>query len=215
MQNAEVIAIDSKQAILNAAAGILNRSGYAGLSMRELSRESGLAKSTLYHYFQDKHQIYVSVVERDMMEFQDRIVAAVNVDGDAIDRLRSMISAYFVLLNEHGIIALHALRRSGDLDCEIGEIFRNHRPRVLDPLISVIQEGIDEGLFRPVNPELTVITLFGMVNGFLAQRMLSGDDSFDYSGREDELADHTISLLLNGLLESQSPSIQSAQRYIT
>ena len=65
MQNAEVITVDSRQAILNAAEGILNRSGYAGLSMRELSRESGLAKSTLYHYFEDKHQIYLSVVERE------------------------------------------------------------------------------------------------------------------------------------------------------
>ena len=208
MQNAAVAAIDSKQAILNAAEEILNRSGYAGLSMRELSRESGLAKSTLYHYFEDKHQIYVSVVERDMVEFQDRIVAAVHTDGDAIDRLRSMITAYFVLLNEHGNIALHALRRSGDLDCQLSEVFRNHRPRVMEPLVGVIQDGIDQGIFHSVNPELTVISLFGMINGFLAQRMLLGDDSVNFDGREVELAEHTISLLLNGLVKSTAVAIQ-------
>jgi AcrR family transcriptional regulator len=204
MQNAAVVTIDSKQAILNAAEGILNRSGYAGLSMRELSRESGLAKSTLYHYFEDKHQIYLSVVERDMVEFREQILAAIDTDGNAVERLRSMISAYFTLLNERGIIALHAFRRSGDLECELSDLFREHRPKMMDPLIEVVQEGIDEGLFRPVNAELTVVTIFGMVNGFLAQRLISGDDSKDYTGREAELADHTISLLLDGLMEPQS-----------
>ncbi|MEZ4581801.1 MAG: TetR/AcrR family transcriptional regulator [Caldilineaceae bacterium] len=62
----ETFASDSKQAILDAAEHIIARDGYAGLSMRELSKQSGLAKSTLYHYFVDKHEIYLSVLERDM-----------------------------------------------------------------------------------------------------------------------------------------------------
>lgn len=204
MQNAEVITVDSKQAILNAAEGILNRSGYAGLSMRELSRESGLAKSTLYHYFEDKHQIYLSVVERDMVEFQDRIVASVDTEGNAAQRLSSMIAVYFNLLDEHGLIALHALRRSGELECQLGDLFQRHRTKVMKPLIDLIQQGIDEGLFRPVNPELTVMTVFGMVNGFLAQRMLLGDKFVNYDASKEELAEHTVSLLLNGLLDTQS-----------
>ena len=203
MQNAEVVTIDSKKAILNAAEGILNRAGYAGLSMRELARESGLAKSTLYHYFQDKHQIYLSVIERDMIEFQERIQASVDPNGNAVERLSAMIVAHFSLLNEHGIIALRAIRRSGDLECDLSEIFRKHRSRVMGPMTTVIQEGIDQGLFRPVNVELTVVTIFGMVNGFHAQRMLLGDDIMEYTVGVDDLADHTISLLLNGLLEPQ------------
>ena len=49
----DVIATDSKETILNAAEHIIVHAGYAGLSMRELSKQSGLAKSTLYHYFDD------------------------------------------------------------------------------------------------------------------------------------------------------------------
>ena len=48
------------------------------------------------------------------------------------------------------------------------------------------------------------MTVFGMVNGFLAQRMLLGDNFVDYDASKEELAEHTVSLLLNGLLDKQS-----------
>ncbi|MFV0644049.1 MAG: TetR/AcrR family transcriptional regulator, partial [Sphingomonadaceae bacterium] len=82
----EVIATDSREAILNAAEQIINYAGYAGLSMRELSTQSGLAKSTLYHYFEDKHQIYLSVLERDMARTVNDLAAAAAIDGPPMER---------------------------------------------------------------------------------------------------------------------------------
>ena len=117
---------DSRQSILNAAEEILGRAGYAGLSMRELSRESGLAKSTLYHYFEDKHDIYLSVLERDMLALDESIKEAAAIDGSPVDRMRSVIKTYFRLLDERGDIAFQAIRRAGMLDEKLIDLFRRH-----------------------------------------------------------------------------------------
>lgn len=195
----ETIFTDSKQTILDAAEVIIAQSGYGGLSMRELSRESGLAKSTLYHYFHDKHEIYVHVIERDMLAIHEAIAAAANIDGDPIERLHAVIKTQFRLLNERGDIAFHALRRAGGLDDQLLEVFRQHRSQIIGPIIEVLDRGIQEGLFRPVDTELTVMSIFGLVNGFYAQQVIFGETSLDAARSEDEVVNHTLSLLLDGI----------------
>jgi len=164
---------DSKEAILDAAEGLIALHGYAGLSMRALSRRSGLAKSTLYHYFQDKSDIYISVLERDVVSAGERIAAADSQGGDPETRLRRVAQAYFDMLRERGVIALNALRRAGDLDSpQLATIYQQHQQLVGAPIAAIIQEGVDSGQFRPVDPEMATISLLGMMNVYLARRML-------------------------------------------
>lgn len=192
---------DSKQAILDAAEEILGRAGYAGLSMRELSRVSGLAKSTLYHYFEDKHDIYLSVLERDMLALDESIKEAASIDGNPVERMRSVIKTYFRLLDERGDIAFQAIRRAGMLDEKLIDLFRRHRERAIGPIVEIIEQGIADGVFRSVDPHLTVMSIFGMVNGFCAQRTIFGETEPKLNGIDvqDNLIEHTLSLLLDGI----------------
>lgn len=194
----ETLTTDSKQAILDAAESIIARDGYAGLSMRELSKQSGLAKSTLYHYFVDKHEIYLSVLERDMEIHRSQLCAAAEEPGNALVRMERMIRVYIDLLNKRGSVALNALRRT-ELEGDLIEMFRRNRPHIIAPIASVIQQGVDEGVFRPVDVELTVMSLFAMMNGFVAQRLLFDCDTAAETALEHDMIEHTLDLFLNGI----------------
>lgn len=194
----ETLVTDSKQAILDAAEHIIARDGYAGLSMRELSKQSGLAKSTLYHYFADKHEIYLSVLERDMEIHRAQLCAAAEEPGNALDRMERMIRVYIDLLNKRGSVALNALRRT-ELEGDLIDMFRRNRPLIIAPIANVIQQGIDDGVFRPVDVELTVMSLFSMMNGFVAQRLLFECDTVGEAALESEMIEHTLDLFLNGI----------------
>jgi AcrR family transcriptional regulator len=194
----ETLVTDSKQAILDAAEHIIARDGYAGLSMRELSKQSGLAKSTLYHYFADKHEIYLSVLERDMEIHRTQLCAAAAEPGNALDRMERMIRVYIDLLNKRGSVALNALRRT-ELEGDLIDMFRRNRPLIIAPIANVIQQGIDEGAFRAVDVELTVMSLFSMMNGFVAQRLLFECDTVGEATLESEMIEHTLDLFLNGI----------------
>ena len=194
----ETFASDSKQAILDAAEHIIARDGYAGLSMRELSKQSGLAKSTLYHYFVDKHEIYLSVLERDMEIHRARLCAAAEEPGDALARIQRVIRVYIDLLNERGSVALNALRRT-ELEGDLIDMFRRNRPLIIAPIAGVIRQGIADGIFRPVDVDMTVMSLFALMNGFVAQRLLFECASMGETALEAEMIEHTLDLFLNGI----------------
>jgi len=208
----EIMVHDSKQAILDAAEEIIAQHGYAGLSMRELSRQSGLAKSTLYHKFQDKSDIYVSVLERDIQTAGERIAAAPQGGGDAAERLRRVSQAYFDMLIERGVIALNALRRAGDLGSpELVAIYQQHQELVGTPIAAIIQEGVDSGQFRPVDPEMAVISLLGMINIYLARRMLIKLGLVDVDELEHDVISQTMDLFLHGICQPTSTPAQQAE----
>lgn len=194
-----VIATDSREVILNAAEQIITQAGYAGLSMRELSKQSGLAKSTLYHYFDDKHQIYLSVLERDLAQAADELTRAAAVEGTPLFRLTNVIKTYMVSLDDRGAIAFNALRRAGELEDQLTELFQRYRSQMIRPVADVVQAGIDDGSFRPVHVEQSVLSIFSIMHGFLAQRLLFDCEMSEVGMGEIGIIDHTLDLILNGL----------------
>jgi len=196
----QTVYVDSKQSILDAAEDLISRYGYAGLSMRELSKHSGLAKSTLYHHFADKDQIYLSVLERDMLVFERRIMEAAASDSDFEGRLRAVIRTYMMLVAERGSVALNAIRRAGILDERLVELFSRHRDQLLKPFMDIFHQGIAEGRMRAVAPELTAISLLGMMNSFAAHRLLVECNSQEVAASPHETAEHTLALFLHGVL---------------
>ncbi|MEM7534150.1 MAG: TetR/AcrR family transcriptional regulator [Chloroflexota bacterium] len=206
-----------RQIILDAAYNLIIEEGYAGLSMRELSRRSGVAKSTLYHYFQDKKSIYFSVIKRDMEIVQQEIVGAV-AQGDTIETcLRSVINTYFALLNQRFPLFLMLLSgrsmasempataspmQSGCVTLEqqpeqqddIRKLLIEHRQTTMQPIIDLLQSGIATGELAPFDPQLTASSLFGMMNDFVANQVILHNFTLD-----DAVVEHVLALFLNGI----------------
>lgn len=191
----------SKQAILDAAQTLLAVHGYAGLSMRELAAESGLAKATIYHHFQDKRDIFLNVLERDMQTVRSHIMAAAAAESDPISRLSAVIRTYFGLMHERRTVIMHVLRELGDEEEKVRDFLCHKRDQYFSHLVLILQQGIDEGVFRPLNPEFTAISMVGMINAFIVFRNLTIEDETTDSKAEDDIVEHTLRLLLHGVVK--------------
>lgn len=194
----------SKQAILDAAQDLLARHGYAGLSMRELALESGLAKATIYHYFQDKEEIFRQVLERDMRTVHEHVVTAMDKEEGCLAKLRAVIYTYSSLMHDRRAIIMNVIREIGENKQLFREVMCSHRRTHLGPLMALIQQGIDEGIFRPVNVEYTTYSLLGMINAFVVFRLYHADTetSKANSGEaniDEDVAEHTLRLILEGM----------------
>lgn len=194
----------SKQAILDAAQDLLARHGYAGLSMRELAIESGLAKATIYHYFQDKEEIFRQVLERDMRTVHEHILAAVAQEEGCLAKLRAFVYTMFSLMHARRSIIMSVLRELGENKQLFHEVVCAHRRTHLRPLMDLIQQGVDEGIFRPVNIEYTTYSLLGMINAFVAFKFylhdpLETDQDRQAFTFDADAAEHTLRLILEGL----------------
>ncbi|HXF60128.1 MAG TPA: TetR/AcrR family transcriptional regulator [Caldilineaceae bacterium] len=192
----------SKEAVLEAAQRLLLQHGYAGLSMRELAKHSGLAKATIYHHFQDKRDIYLSVLERDFNVVRDRISEAAASPGDVPTRLRSVIRTYFDLQRERRLVIMMALREAASMERHICALLRRSLDELIQPIGAILQDGIAAGELRPVNVEMTVLSLLGMLQSYIAHRLLFDDQEIG-----EDVVEHTLDLLLHGLLvRSPSPN---------
>jgi AcrR family transcriptional regulator len=192
--------LPSRELVLDAAQQLLLKHGYAGLSMRELAQHSGLAKSTIYHHFHDKRDIYLHVLERDIRVVRDRLQAAAMGPGDAPARLRALIQTYFTLQQERRLLIMQALRDAAGLEAQLHALIRRYRAELLHPFRLVLVEAIDAGLMRPVDVEFAALSLLGMLHAFVTHRMLLDDRPL-----EDDVVDHILDLLLHGLLVPSAP----------
>ncbi len=189
----------SKQAILDAAQALLVQYGYAGLSMRELALASGFAKATIYHYFQDKEEIFRQVLERDMRNVRNHVVAAISQEKSALAKLRAFVYTHFALLHERRttiMSVMHEISKNKEL---FHEVMCTHRNTHLAPLMSIMQQGIDEGSFRPMNVEYTAYSLVGMINALavfpsFTQELITGETDINT-----EAAEHILQLILGGI----------------
>ena len=194
----------SKELILDAAQNLLAHHGYAGLSMRELAAESGLAKATIYHHFQDKDEIFRSVLERDMAMVHGQLVAAATEATGAVNQISAVIRVYVGLMRQRRTVIMSVLRELGSEATNLCAFIEERRHRYFAPITTILEAGIAEGVFRPLHVEQTAISLIGMINAFVifAPDENSSDEDCSQStttAADEQFIGHITQLLLFGI----------------
>jgi TetR/AcrR family transcriptional regulator, cholesterol catabolism regulator len=183
-----------KQAILDVAENLFAEHGYEGLSIRDLAEHCGLAKATIYHHFQDKEEIFMSVLAQEMLKIHARTMGAGYAVQDPVERLRVVIHAYCQMMSERRSLILSAIHASADVQTHARDFIHRHRQLFLEPLTAIIQQGIEEGRFRAVNAQLSAASLLGMLNSTVSFRLL-----FENMEYNEDAADHIFDLFFHGI----------------
>ncbi|WP_115854444.1 TetR/AcrR family transcriptional regulator [Kushneria indalinina] len=86
--------------ILDAAEGVFAAHGYRGGSLSTIAQEAGLPRANLLYYFKSKRGLYVALLERTMMRW-NQLLEEINVDDDPAQVLTSFIRAKLALVRRH------------------------------------------------------------------------------------------------------------------
>jgi len=86
------------QIILNRAVPLFAAYGYAGVSMRDLSRAVGISGAALYHHYPDKQNLYVAAMEYAFKDKAAGIESALDGKGSALERLERFINSFTELM---------------------------------------------------------------------------------------------------------------------
>lgn len=194
MRASSIVEPTSRDRVLDAAQQLIVDHGHVDFSMRELAELSGLAKATIYHHFPDKNAICLSVVEHEFLVLRDRINAAAESAADPVERLRRVIDAFFGLQLERRLMIVLTLRDVSGLGMQFKDAIAKYRHEIVSPIADIMEDGMQQGIFQPVNVEMTVISLLGMMQSYVTHRALIDPDGF-----ADSATEHTLNLLLNGI----------------
>jgi AcrR family transcriptional regulator len=86
-----------RRAILAAATQMFAEIGYRETSMDELATAVGIGKGTLYLYFPKKVDLLIACVAREKLEWVPRMLAILESDAPATERLKQWIIAVLLL----------------------------------------------------------------------------------------------------------------------
>jgi len=150
------------QQIREAAFRVFSRKGYHNATMDDIASEAGVSKGTCYQYFSGKEEVFIATME-DAVErvlSQGGLAAA-----DAKDDLEKLAKKGLAFISQHqnlhfmmmGVIS-EALAGNRELKAKASEFFE----RAALFLAKDIENGIELGVFRPVDPVAVAYALMGI-----------------------------------------------------
>lgn len=118
------------QSIKDAAIRVIGRKGIAGASMQEIAEEAGIAKGTIYLYFENQQEVLEAAVDHALAGLLDKLTAAIRSPGTFRQRLRALIHSHVEFFDtHHDLFQVHmAIKFPEGLDASATRCDRNQRP---------------------------------------------------------------------------------------
>ncbi|MEQ1540775.1 MAG: TetR family transcriptional regulator [Novosphingobium sp.] len=195
----------ARDQLLETASAIMREGDIVDISLSELSLRSGLNSALVKYYFGNKAGLLNALLDRDMQGIVHSVDALLAKDMAPDVRLRrhigAMVDTYFntPYLNR---LLMRLVRESDDQEAQrIADSYLTPLHRAYDRLI---RDGVKQGLFRDVDPQLFYFTATGAADRFFSARLVL-KHCFDTDTLSKDLRDayraHCTDFIMAGILK--------------
>lgn len=199
---------DAKSRILAAAAEVFATIGFGAARVDDIAARAGVNKAMLYYHVGDKEQLYATI----LTETIDRVPPALrkaleNVDTPA-EKLRCVLETLASFGTNHPHFVPIMLREIASGGAALPDEMLVRMAGIFRVVGDVLNEGMEAGEFRHVDPLLTHVTLVGSMIFLVASQpvreRIAKIAGVPQQHSLDDLASHTYNLVLHGL-ETDAP----------
>jgi len=171
------VADERRAQIIQAALACFTRKGYNNTTMDDIVTESGLSKGTLYWYFKGKDDLFAAAIMSLLMDVGEEAVVALEQCTTASERLRALAqSAANFSKKAEGFFSLFLeFWASSPRREEAGQLWIGLLVQYKDLVVEIIEEGVRNGEFKPVDAEQLVWALLAAYDGLAAYIMFIPD----------------------------------------
>jgi len=149
--------------IFHSSVALILKQGFAGTSMREIAWAAGVGKSTLYDYFPTKDHVLLFVFEEELDKFQEQ---AEGIAAQAIPvevKLIKILEAHLAYLLDNKNFFTEISMQIMQLGLAGQQRIMKKRYAYQDLLRGILDQGVREGVFRPVNTRLATRAMSEMM----------------------------------------------------
>lgn len=149
---------------LRAATRLMNRRGYRGASVEDISAELNVTKGAFYHHNEAKDDVVLACVRRSLDTLKTMQLAVRAAPGSSWDRLSTAISALVELqLGPHGPLLRSSVITA--LPDAVGQGLAEQYARLTLRSAGLVADGVAEGTLRPVDPVIASQMIAATLSG--------------------------------------------------
>lgn len=151
--------------IYDQATRLFAERGFAGTSLQDIAEAVGLTRPALYHYVSNKDELLAKLVA-EITEDSAAGMAAIAARDDLgpAEQLRQIVAGAVRRQGEHAARFRLLILSEADLPEQIATVHAAGRRSVLRTLTGVIEAGVADGTFRPVDPRIAALGVLGLSN---------------------------------------------------
>jgi AcrR family transcriptional regulator len=184
----------TRDEILEAAAQIFSQKGFHAASMQDIAHAVNLKKASLYHHVNNKQEMLVAILDQALDLLIERMTEVMARPLSPDEKLRQAMVSYLQAMLEHRELASVLLLEHRSLEPAMHARHIPRRDRFERLWRDLIQEGMDQGSFCWIDPDLAARALLGVMNWTITWYRPDGTLS------PEAIAIQFADLFLNGLL---------------
>ena len=164
-----------RKAIMEATEAALRAQGYADLTMSDIAAEYGKSTAAIHYHYETKEDLFVAYLEYLLDQFRNEMQS---IDAaEPMARLEGVLDNLLSPTDDHHelLIAILEMWSQGPYNERFGSQFQDHDEYAQYMLETTIQDGIDDGVFQPVDAATVAHSLMTIVDGARVRAVVLDD----------------------------------------
>ena len=158
----------SPDRILAAAALEFAERGFGGARVDRIARRARVNKAMIYYHFKSKRALYCALLRQMFTLVGNRLQEIASGDRPSPEKIDQTIAMFADMIQQHAAVPAIMLREVAERGAHLDPGTLTALTRVPRLVAAIVQEGVDAGAFRAVNPVFAHFTLFAPVLFYLA-----------------------------------------------
>lgn len=154
----------SKETILAEAKQMFSSKGYRGTTLQDLTSSFGVSRPSIYYYIKSKVDLLLELHHQGYTEALKRFEEILSTRLPTREKFRKILEVHARnLANDtelHKILYIDEHEMPEKLTREI----RRRRKEYTDRVVEVYRQGVEEGIFKDIEPRMAVYLLLGACN---------------------------------------------------
>ncbi len=172
---------EKKKALLQAASDVLLEYGPHKMTLDDIARQAGMAKTSLYYYFRDKNEIIRAIIRNDMEQLFERMANAAASADTSEEKMIALCEARYKFTSAK---AAKANREIVSEFRSLEGVFKAEKDTYLqlqkDLIEGILREGIRKG-------ELKALHDLDLVSLIIISSMFGCDQTFAFYEQQERV----------------------------
>ncbi|GAA0286474.1 TetR/AcrR family transcriptional regulator [Halobacterium noricense] len=175
-----VEANDTREEIMEATFRALSEHGYKDLRVRDIGEEMELSRQVIHYHFDGKYDLLSSFLAYIIDQYEGSVEVAEDMDprSELDARIDQCLFGpeFEEFTHWDRMKVYHELYAHAQNDDEHRELFEEHYARLRGSVVAVIEDGIEQGVFREVNAERMGQLVTDVIHAARERRISLGHD---------------------------------------